>query len=495
MGENMSDKLCREDHSNNLPTIRLAKIELTDFKSVEHGEIVFNCGKKHIPYGTESDITGIYGQNGSGKTSMIYAIGLLKYLLSGESVPEVFADCIAIDKECAVLVYTLDVQYPKGNSYESNGDIRKIVYKVKLKKEKLDKKHEYNYFVDKEMNDFFIPKMKYRPIVSEESIKVSGMVKGNKTPLKPYIDTSGDISEICPKSKLNLLVGEMDEDKRVALGINKNKAITESKSFIFLQEMIELYYANSNYSHLYQMIIELVCWGQNYLYFVDSNSYSFSSLNAVFPLYINNYLYPIPASNSFEIREDILEEAVKVIDSIGAVVQEVIPGLLLMLKDYGITSIVNEINMHRAELVVVRGEKEMPFRYESDGIKKLVSTMYFIIRVYNQQSVTVAYDEFDSGVFEYLLGEILHVLHSSGKGQLIFTSHNLYPLSVLGKDHIYFTTTDSKNRFIKLAGIGGTNNLRTVYLREIGHPDHYNNLYNETKRTQIISAMRKANTN
>ena len=54
----------REDHWDRLPTIRLQKAVLDNFKSVEHGEIVFACGKKFVPYGTESDILGLYGQNG-----------------------------------------------------------------------------------------------------------------------------------------------------------------------------------------------------------------------------------------------------------------------------------------------------------------------------------------------------------------------------------------------------------------------------------------------
>lgn len=36
----------REDHWDRLPTIRLQKAVLDNFKSVEHGEIVFACGKK-----------------------------------------------------------------------------------------------------------------------------------------------------------------------------------------------------------------------------------------------------------------------------------------------------------------------------------------------------------------------------------------------------------------------------------------------------------------
>lgn len=488
----MSDKIYKKEHLANLPTIRIAKIELKNFKSVKNGEITFNCGRKFIPYGTESDITGIYGQNGSGKTSMIYAIGLLKFLLSGETIPDVFAECISIDSDHAVIVYTLDIQYPKGDTYESNNDIRKVVYTVTLGKELKDKKQEINLFANKEFNDFFVPKMKYRPKVIDESIKISGTVEGRKTPLKPYIDTSGELVDICPKSKLKLLVGSLDEDKRVSLGINKNKAYSEAKSFIFLSDMMDLYYKNSDYSYLYQMLFELQFWGTFNLYFVDSNSYSFSTLNAVILLYVNGQPFPIPASNSFEISTGDLEECAKVVNSIGGVVQEVVPGLQVKLKDYGITSIVNGDDIHTAELIVVRDGHEMPFRYESDGIKKLISTMYFIVEIYNSESVTVAYDEFDSGVFEYLLGEILQILRSSGKGQLIFTSHNLYPLTVLGNECIYFTTTNPNDRFTKLTGIGGTNNLRTVYLREIGHPDRYDNLYNETKRNRIISAMRKA---
>ena len=118
--------------------------------------------------------------------------------------------------------------------------------------------------------------------------------------------------------------------------------------------------------------------------------------------------------------------------------------------------------------------------------------MLLLIMVYNQQSTTVAYDEFDSGVFEYLLGEILQVIQSSGKGQFIFTSHNMRPLEVLSKDYIWFTTTDPNNRYIRLSRLGETNNLRKVYYREIAVHENYDNLYNETKQSMIVAAMRKA---
>ena len=96
-----------------------------------------------------------------------------------------------------------------------------------------------------------------------------------------------------------------------------------------------------------------------------------------------------------------------------------------------------------------------------------------------------------AGIFEYLLGEILQIFEESGKGQFIFTSHNLRPLEVIDKKFLYFTTTDPNRRYTQLKRIGKTNNLRNIYFREIilgGEED----IYNKTKRYKIVQAMKKA---
>ena len=41
-----------------LPTVRIQKIELENFKSIRYGEVVFNCGRKAVPQDTEPD-TGL----------------------------------------------------------------------------------------------------------------------------------------------------------------------------------------------------------------------------------------------------------------------------------------------------------------------------------------------------------------------------------------------------------------------------------------------------
>ena len=62
-------------------------------------------------------------------------------------------------------------------------------------------------------------------------------------------------------------------------------------------------------------------------------------------------------------------------------------------------------------------------------------------------------DELDAGIFEYLLGELLKVISEKGKGQLIFTSHNLRPLETIDKGFIAFTTVNPENRYIRFVNV------------------------------------------
>lgn len=112
--------------------------------------------------------------------------------------------------------------------------------------------------------------------------------------------------------------------------------------------------------------------------------------------------------------------------------------------------------------------------------------------MFSETFCVVAIDEFDAGIFEYLLGELLSAISDYGKGQFIFTSHNLRPLEVLSKDRIVFTTTNPDNRYYRLKYIGSTNNLRDVYLSEIqsGHQDEQ--MYKASKNYKIIRAFLKA---
>lgn len=59
-------------------------------------------------------------------------------------------------------------------------------------------------------------------------------------------------------------------------------------------------------------------------------------------------------------------------------------------------------------MILRKNGKSVPFCYETEGIKKIVSNLQLLDVVYNNVVITVAIVElhFNSGIFEYLLDEI-----------------------------------------------------------------------------------------
>ena len=174
------------------------------------------------------------------------------------------------------------------------------------------------------------------------------------------------------------------------------------------------------------------------------------------------------------------------------VLQQIIPGLTIDVRELGNQLLPNSIQGCQIEFVSQKNSKEIPLRYESEGIKKIISILQLLICVYNQSSITVAIDELDSGVFEYLLGELLRIISEKGKGQLIFTSHNLRPLETLDRGFIAFTTTNPQNRYIRLNNLKTNNNLRDFYYRDIVLGERKESVYERTNNSEIALAFREA---
>ena len=68
--------------------VRIVEAELENFKNVNYGDIKF-VNYSNAEYRAElkgSDINGIYGQNGSGKTAIIEAFDILQHIMSGNTI-------------------------------------------------------------------------------------------------------------------------------------------------------------------------------------------------------------------------------------------------------------------------------------------------------------------------------------------------------------------------------------------------------------------------
>ena len=87
-------------------SFRLTEVDLINVKNVERGHLNFLS-----PRGLQkASLLGLYGQNGSGKTALINSLGLLKKLLSGESLPQENSQLIELGKKYASLTSNLIYQ-------------------------------------------------------------------------------------------------------------------------------------------------------------------------------------------------------------------------------------------------------------------------------------------------------------------------------------------------------------------------------------------------
>lgn len=271
--------------------------------------------------------------------------------------------------------------------------------------------------------------------------------------------------------------------------IAKNMAKVTSRSFIFSRELLTAMRRQESQS---MMLIEsLVNYGNFELFIInrfislDILPISFKSDNAV-----GNILLSLGGVTA--IPREAVNTVKSVIDNMNVVLSQIVPGLTIGMKTLGDMLSEDGTRMVNIQLVSKKNEKMIPLQCESEGIKKIISVLQLLIVVYNKPSITVAIDELDAGVFEYLLGELLRIIAERGKGQLIFTSHNLRPLETLGREFIAFTTTDPNHRYIRFNRASASANLRDLYYRDIILGDKSEEIYNYTNNSEIAFAFREA---
>lgn len=463
--------------------VRLESITINNFKNVAYGQIDFENKRKAY----RTSILGLYGQNGSGKTALIDAIELLKLALTGQKIPAKFADYINVDAEYASIKYEFKV---------TNIDrIYNAVYEFWIVKD--DGLLLQN--IDGIKND----EERYGVRLFNEVLSYGYESPEEKCRMGALIDTRKGI--FLPQTKYDCLVGK-DKETDTELLVAKKMTLISHRSYMFSPEFLGIiranYAKNKDDAELekHMLLIEsLVQFGNFELFIINTSNSGLISMNAL-PLAfkyedksvgaVGNLMLPL--NSAATIPEEMLDVAKNVIRSMNIVLSQIIPGLTISIRELGVEVQKNGKLGARIQLMSEKNSKEIPLQYESEGIKKLVSILQLLIVVYNKPSITVAIDELDAGVFEYLLGEILNIISEKGKGQLIFTSHNLRPLETLDRGFVAFTTTNPDNRYIRFSNVRDTNNLRDFYFRDIVLGEQSEEVYEATNNHEIALAFREA---
>ncbi|NCB50263.1 MAG: ATP-binding protein [Clostridia bacterium] len=459
--------------------VRIESITISNFKNVVNGVLSFENTRK--PY--TSSILGLYGQNGSGKTALIDVIALLKYALCGQVIPVQFCDYINVDAEYSTLKYEFKVV--NGNT----GALYTAAYEFSIRKDLDDSSQNTG-------DDVGIPEQ-YKVTLFNEVLSYSYECGEEKKNLLPVIDTRTEDAFV-PKTKYDALTGK-NKSVETDLIVAKKLAKTTSRSFVFSKELLTVIRNNCKEPWRVFLMESLVSFGNFGLFVINTANSGLISMNAL-PLAfkyeeksmgaVGNLMLPLNGAET--IPQEAVDIVKKVIDHMNIVLSQIIPGLTISVKDLGSQLLKNGKVGCKIQMMSHKNSKEIPLQYESDGIKKIVSILQLLIVVYNKPSITVAIDELDSGVFEYLLGEILRIISEKGKGQLIFTSHNLRPLETLDRGFIAFTTTNPSNRYIRLSNVKSNNNLRDFYYRDIVLGEQSEVVYEPTNNYEIALAFREA---
>ena len=448
---------------------KLIDIVIENVKNVGKGEISLLDSDRPI------NMLGIYGQNGSGKTTLIQSIEFLKKLVGQTNINNYLLDMLSINKVSLIKA-----------TFQLNRE-RIITYSIKFIK-------EYNQQQEFITNDA----ENYNLKIISESISTKEIKKNakEKNLIEFRLDEDGN-GRLFPISNFSA-----SKSNQQMLNLAVTQSAEENKSVIFSTPVDRIINLSNNkkLDELKSVYIEVESFFDNVFVYTNEMSGIINAQLAIPFLFATNSgdtsafgTIGLAADSPSVVPIDAVNILDNIINQINTVLPNIVPGEEVSLKKYGIQMSENGKEGSRVELVSNRDGKIFPFRAESDGIKKIVSILSALIYSYNSPKAIVLIDELDSGIFEFLLGELLAVLTDGSKGQIIFTSHNLRPLEILNEKQIIFTTTNSEMRYVRPKNIKATNNLRDIYIKEIqlGTNEGYS-LYNETDSSTIQKSFRRA---
>lgn len=463
--------------------VRIIKNELKNFKNIQYGEIKY-MNYRNVERDAKiekHDIVGIYGQNGSGKTAMIEALDILKSILCGNEIIYSNYEGLLSTEGITKIVTIFYIEH-LGNKY-------KVKYELQLGKNMSNRKIE----LCSERLTYWTRGVAWKakrsllfenPFYDTDSILKNNTVSIETYPRNYYknisfVNSLQNLAIYCAQNNVSIFFNNL-------IGKTLSNTMENNEEEFALSEIIR----------------GLLDFGRLYFQVVKVNQLGAINNNLLIPVNLhresNNVIMqgclPMFMNGHCEVSEAVYKQLNYAIASINIALKAIIPNLSIKLEQIN-----EEINLEGVKLIQVdvysiRDGKKFLTKYESEGIKRIISLLNYLISLYNNPEICLVVDELDSGIFEYLLGELLGVLSEEAKGQLIFTSHNLRVLEKLDSKNIVCSTANSNNRYIVLNGVEKNHNHRDFYIRAIVLGGQKEELYDETELQSIGYAFRKAGT-
>lgn len=424
--------------------------------------------------GSKTDIggcmVGIYGANGSSKSSVGYAAALLSKVTCGMC----YAFFHDFDNDFGIYddTMSLEFDFDYSNGERFNGLVIKILFK-KYKPDDIDKEIPYIAFESVKLK---VPQgrpMTYEVsrdfnylnlLMSENEVSHIAELFSSDIKLVYALYSTSVQSKQSMLLNLNVLRSFSNDSDKANPGISEQLA--------YISSFLTFYFANTA--------------------FIMPDSYGTSITNNLFAIFggdVFNTQYLIKSPNGYFQCDSVrLSKIEKIVETSNRFIGNVIPDFEVTIEKKELDTDNKGITNYQIRLYSSKGKGKFSFENESEGIKRLFLIASSIAKVMNESDYILFIDEFDEGIFEVLFGDIIKSIKSQCMGQFIFTSHNLRPLEVMEYTHFIFSTTNPKNRFVTLKGIKPRNNLRDIYIRKIMYGDE-NNLSEIIDESDILGGL------
>lgn len=431
--------------------IELVGIKFNNFKSLDDSYINFS-----------ENITGIYGENGIGKTSVVEAIEILHEDLNFTQNINAFTTNLQRENIDARSMYKkIEDIYRQYKSV--NADNMKIAYEFKVE--------NFIYTFTKE---FKFDNMNITNIC--ETVKYCNINQKSKIYNVYYrnldkMDSSSMLKYSFFDKQFELSLADVDSEQLLNLSsvvsnlmffisIEKKKAQMserEKKHIENIEKFNEMIKAATIIKLNDQSLIDLgICIPINIHWNTNDKHY-----HGKIPVNQFNQYYPLHIVDAISKTFDLINELLAPLTS-GRKIE-------VNIFDTRLSEKTNETEEALEIFVVQPNGSKVNIQNESAGIIKLISTLATFAELIRNDNYLLVIDELDSHVYEYLLASLISNLNDNCRGKLIFTSHNLTLFEHLEPKNISILQRDEtgKCNFTNLKRPNETSNLRSMYLRAL----------------------------